>query len=148
MAMKRLLVFLTLLAVECTSTVLKLGLNDVEQQKPWFCHDLECPHFDLLNKTEAYETRKYQAGNHPMFDTRHQRHTPALATANAVAGRWVSTHSEGNSYQTAVAAGFQARRASALLATTVLYANDYFAHMCRASSNIYLEIMKGGTRSI
>ncbi len=29
---------------------------------PWFCHDLECPHFDLLNKTEEYETRKYQTG--------------------------------------------------------------------------------------
>jgi hypothetical protein len=34
----------------------------LEQEKPWFCHDLECPRFDLLNKTEEYETRKYQTG--------------------------------------------------------------------------------------
>ena len=67
--MKRLLVFLTLLTVECTSAVLQLGLNDVEHEKPWFCHDLECPQFDLLNKTESYETRKYQAGNRPMLYT-------------------------------------------------------------------------------
>ena len=33
-----------------------------EQQKPWFCHGLDCPLYDLLNKTDTYETRKYQPG--------------------------------------------------------------------------------------
>ena len=70
--MKR-LVFVAVLTVACTSAVLaqevlKLSSNDVIHEKPWFCHDLECPHFDLLNKTESYETRKYQAGDHPGSD--------------------------------------------------------------------------------
>lgn len=33
-----------------------------EKQNPWFCHGLDCPLYDLLNKTDAYETRKYQPG--------------------------------------------------------------------------------------
>ena len=33
-----------------------------EEQKPWFCHGLDCPLYDLQNKTDAYETRKYQSG--------------------------------------------------------------------------------------
>ena len=41
---------------------LKPAANGVEQKVPWFCHDLDCPSFDLLNKTDGYETRKYQAG--------------------------------------------------------------------------------------
>lgn len=32
------------------------------RRKPWFCHDLDCPPYDLLNKTDAYEVRKYQPG--------------------------------------------------------------------------------------
>nr|QOL01270.1 putative extracellular protein TR9_073a [Trebouxia lynnae] len=53
------------------------------KQKPWFCHDLDCPLYDLLNKTDAYEVRKYQSG------------------------RWVSTHADGLAYEQGVAVGFQ-----------------------------------------
>ena len=34
----------------------------VSVDKPWFCHDLDCPKYDLINRTDAYEVRKYQAG--------------------------------------------------------------------------------------
>ena len=33
--------------------------------RPWFCHDLECPKFKVVNKTEVYETREYEAGDGP-----------------------------------------------------------------------------------
>lgn len=38
------------------------------KQKPWFCHNLDCPLYDLLNKTEAYEVRKYQSGTQHSFE--------------------------------------------------------------------------------
>ena len=33
--------------------------------RPWFCHDLECPKFKVVNKTDVYETREYEAGDGP-----------------------------------------------------------------------------------
>ncbi len=30
--------------------------------KPWFCHDLDCPSFTVLNRTDSYEVRTYAPG--------------------------------------------------------------------------------------
>ena len=32
--------------------------------KPWFCHDLDCPRFTIKNTTTAYQTREYQSGKY------------------------------------------------------------------------------------
>ncbi len=56
------LLAITLLSVDCARDIVKTAGSILEQDKPWFCHDLDCPRFDLLNKTDGYETRKYQAG--------------------------------------------------------------------------------------
>lgn len=53
------------LSTACARDVLQPATAS-EQQKPWFCHDLDCPLYDLLNKTDTYETRKYQPGT-PFF---------------------------------------------------------------------------------
>ena len=29
---------------------------------PWFCHDLDCPEFEVVESTDAYETREYEGG--------------------------------------------------------------------------------------
>jgi hypothetical protein len=59
-------VFLLALATSSSTVlardILQPNSDGLKQEKPWFCHDLECPRFDLLNKTEEYETRKYQTG--------------------------------------------------------------------------------------
>ncbi len=57
-----LLAFAASLSTALARDILQPALDGLEQEKPWFCHDLECPRFDLLNKTEEYETRKYQTG--------------------------------------------------------------------------------------
>lgn len=31
-------------------------------EKPWFCHDLDCPDFKVVSKTDDYETRTYPEG--------------------------------------------------------------------------------------
>ena len=43
-----------------TSTITIRG-NLNNSSKPWFCHDLECPKYVVINKTERYETRCYPA---------------------------------------------------------------------------------------
>ncbi|KAK9815181.1 hypothetical protein WJX73_009959 [Symbiochloris irregularis] len=32
------------------------------QNTPWFCHDLDCPKYKVLNATDVYETREYASG--------------------------------------------------------------------------------------
>eukprot|EP00884_Botryococcus_braunii_P000677 jgi/Botrbrau1/1060/Bobra.0076s0026.1 len=29
-------------------------------EKPWFCHDLDCPSYKVINKTKTYEIREYK----------------------------------------------------------------------------------------
>ena len=52
---------ITALSIVCARDVL-LPATTTETHKPWFCHNLECPTYDLVNRTDAYETRKYQSG--------------------------------------------------------------------------------------
>lgn len=49
------------LSTACARDVLQPS-TAAGEQKPWFCHGLDCPLYDLVNKTGAYETRKYQPG--------------------------------------------------------------------------------------
>lgn len=30
--------------------------------EPWFCHELDCPEFRVVETTDAYEVREYEAG--------------------------------------------------------------------------------------
>jgi hypothetical protein len=30
--------------------------------RPWFCHGLDCPVFEVVDSTDAYEVRKYKEG--------------------------------------------------------------------------------------
>ena len=57
--------------------------NRKPRSPPWFCHDLQCPRYKLLNQSEGYETRR-------------------------VAGtRWVTTDVEAFSLALATGTGFQ-----------------------------------------
>lgn len=62
------------------STAAGLGVSDWD--KPWFCHDLDCPIYTVQEKTDMYEVRKYEAG------------------------MWVSTTEKGFRYSQAVSKGF------------------------------------------
>jgi hypothetical protein len=31
-------------------------------KKPWFCHGLDCPKYEVVETTDAYEVREYQEG--------------------------------------------------------------------------------------
>jgi len=33
-----------------------------ESSKPWFCHDLDCPDYSVVEKNEFYEVREYSKG--------------------------------------------------------------------------------------
>ncbi|EFN55172.1 hypothetical protein CHLNCDRAFT_57955 [Chlorella variabilis] len=50
---------------------------------PWFCHNLDCPKFTVVNTTDDYEVRYYEAG------------------------AWVSTDVEAYAYALGVSKGFQ-----------------------------------------
>lgn len=52
-------------------------------KKPWFCHDLQCPRYKLLNSSDGYETRRIKAT------------------------RWVTTDVEAFSLALATGTGFQ-----------------------------------------
>ncbi|KAL3150622.1 hypothetical protein ABBQ32_000428 [Trebouxia sp. C0010 RCD-2024] len=80
--MLRITCCITALSTVCARDVLQPATT-TETHKPWFCHNLDCPTYDLVNRTDAYETRKYQPG------------------------RWVSTHAQGLAYHPSVAVGFQ-----------------------------------------
>ena len=36
--------------------------NESLEKRPWFCHDLDCPHYKVLDKTDEYEVRRYKEG--------------------------------------------------------------------------------------
>jgi hypothetical protein len=55
----------------------------VPKKAPWFCHELDCPVFEVMNSTAAYETRYYKAG------------------------KWVATNVESYAYALAVSTGFK-----------------------------------------
>lgn len=57
--------------------------NDKPRSPPWFCHDLQCPRYKLLNQSEGYETRRLGGT------------------------RWVTTHVEAFSLALATGTGFQ-----------------------------------------
>ncbi|KAK9815028.1 hypothetical protein WJX73_005278 [Symbiochloris irregularis] len=50
---------------------------------PWFCHDLDCPPYKVVNKSDGYETREYKAG------------------------KWAVTQVEGLLYEPSVGVGFK-----------------------------------------
>jgi hypothetical protein len=57
--------------------------NHKPSSPPWFCHDLQCPRYRLLNESAGYETRRLEAT------------------------RWVTTDVEAFSLALATATGFQ-----------------------------------------
>lgn len=77
----------------CFTAVAVSGLRGTETSKTlvvpesghWFCHGLECPAFDVLEKQEKYEVRKYGVG------------------------RWVSTTIGSHSFLLATSLGFKVR---------------------------------------
>lgn len=64
-----------------SSRLVDLDLSK-KRRKPWFCHDLDCPSYKLVNETEDYETRRLRPS------------------------RWVTTDVEAYSIATAQATGF------------------------------------------
>lgn len=46
--------------------VLLLGtattIASAKSSKPWFCHDLDCPEYDVIDKNDDYEVREYSKG--------------------------------------------------------------------------------------
>ena len=46
--------------------VLLLGtattIASAKSSKPWFCHDLDCPEYDVVDKNDDYEVREYSKG--------------------------------------------------------------------------------------
>ncbi|KAI7844370.1 hypothetical protein COHA_002168 [Chlorella ohadii] len=67
----RLKVFLCLLAMAggalalrpepAAGTDLRVG-GAGQNKEPWFCHNLQCPRFTVVNATDDYEVRYYEAG--------------------------------------------------------------------------------------
>lgn len=41
---------------------LQVGGGGSEQKLPWFCHNLQCPKFTVVNATEGYEVRQPARG--------------------------------------------------------------------------------------
>lgn len=33
-----------------------------QSSKPWFCHDLDCPEYTVVDKNDDYEVREYSKG--------------------------------------------------------------------------------------
>ena len=67
----KLLVYLlacTSFGVVLARDILQPAVGNFGQDKPWFCHDLDCPLFDIVNKTDGYETRKYRPGKLATID--------------------------------------------------------------------------------
>ena len=48
-------------AAEAGAELLSVGGNE-EWVRPWFCHGLDCPKYEVVNTTDAYETRVYDKG--------------------------------------------------------------------------------------
>ncbi|KAK9915233.1 hypothetical protein WJX75_006502 [Coccomyxa subellipsoidea] len=67
--------------------VLLLGtattIASAKSSKPWFCHDLDCPEYDVVDKNDDYEVREYSKG------------------------KWASTKIEGYLYTATIVQGFK-----------------------------------------
>ena len=37
-------------------------ITSAKSSKPWFCHDLDCPEYDVVEKNDDYEVREYSKG--------------------------------------------------------------------------------------
>jgi hypothetical protein len=66
------------------SNLLSLHLPSQEPQgdAPWFCHDLDCPEYTVVNKTDDYEVREYKGG------------------------QWAATEVDGSGFTVAMTRGF------------------------------------------
>jgi len=53
-----------------------------DHDEPWFCHNLDCPRFEVKKSTEKWEEREYEEAN------------------------WVGTHIEGNRFEIAITKAF------------------------------------------
>ncbi|KAL4425814.1 hypothetical protein ABPG75_009830 [Micractinium tetrahymenae] len=48
---------------------------------PWFCHNLDCPQYDVVETTDDYEVREYEAGSWVSMDV--EAYTYAIAVSEA-----------------------------------------------------------------
>jgi hypothetical protein len=55
---------------------------NTDGEAPWFCHGLDCPEFTVVNETDAYQIREYQAGD------------------------WITTTVDGSGFTVAMTKGF------------------------------------------
>lgn len=39
-----------------------IALASAASSKPWFCHDLDCPDFKVVEQNDDYEVREYAKG--------------------------------------------------------------------------------------
>ncbi|EIE22365.1 SOUL heme-binding protein [Coccomyxa subellipsoidea C-169] len=58
-------------------------ITSAKSSKPWFCHDLDCPEYDVVEKNDDYEVREYSKG------------------------KWASTKIEGYLYSASIVQGFK-----------------------------------------
>lgn len=49
---------LLLLLILCAAST----IASVQSSKPWFCHDLDCPEYTVVDKNDDYEVREYSKG--------------------------------------------------------------------------------------
>ncbi|CAL8468672.1 g8212 [Coccomyxa elongata] len=70
---------LLLLVILCAAST----IASVQSSKPWFCHDLDCPEYTVVDKNDDYEVREYSKG------------------------KWASTHIDGYLYSASVVQGFK-----------------------------------------
>ena len=52
---------LGILLILCSLHQIK-GKNIGKDDAPWFCHDLDCPKFKVLETKDNYEVREYEKG--------------------------------------------------------------------------------------
>ena len=83
---------------------------------PWFCHDLDCPHYEVVEKLDGdVELRRYSksgwlAATLPLLWRAAAQQTARLMLCCACrAGVWASTTMVGPKYEAAVYQGFLVR---------------------------------------
>jgi hypothetical protein len=72
-------------ASAATLTAAADASEGVDTKAPWFCHNLDCPRYTVLESTDDYELREYEAAS------------------------WVSTDVSAYAYALAARTGFQVR---------------------------------------
>jgi hypothetical protein len=71
-----------------------LAAGAAAKQAPWFCHDLDCPTYKVLNTTEDYELRKYPAGMWVSTETKSLLLETAMASSFKVLYAYISGENE------------------------------------------------------